>query len=274
MKRKAAVAGAFYPGSAGELKRQLGGLIDLEADKISAKAVISPHAGYIYSGPVAGAVFSSVVVPDCAVILAPSHRPIRPVFALMDEGSWETPLGLVPVERDLAAAIQKAGRFAVVDPSAHEKEHSLEVQLPFLQFLNPRISIVPIAVSYLASYEQLEDLGRAVAAGIRDLNLVGAAGRDVLIVASTDMSHYLSRREAETQDFIAIRKILALDPRGLFDVVKAEDISMCGFQPTAAALVAAKELGAAKAELVMYATSGDRTGDDREVVGYAGLRIF
>ncbi len=268
MRRKAAFAGSFYPGSKGQLKEQLSTLIDLAADKIPAKAVVAPHAGYIYSGPVAGAVYSSVVIPDRLVILAPSHRPIRPVFALMEDGSWETPLGLVPVEKDLAAAIRKAGRYAVVDPAAHEKEHSLEVQLPFLQYLNPRISMVPVAVSYLATFDQLEDLGRAVAAGIRGL------GRDVLIVASTDMSHYLSRREAETRDALAIRKILTLDPRGLFDVVRAEDISMCGFQPTAAALIAAKELGAEKAELVMYATSGDRTGDDREVVGYAGLRIY
>jgi AmmeMemoRadiSam system protein B len=142
------------------------------------------------------------------------------------------------------------------------------VQLPFLQYLNPRISIVPIAVSYLAAYPQLEDLGRAIAAGIAGL------GRDVLVVASTDMSHYLSREEAEARDALAIGRILALDPRGLFDVVKAEDISMCGFQPTAAALVAAKTLGAETAELVKYATSGDRTGDYREVVAYAGLRVF
>lgn len=268
MKRKAAVAGAFYPGSAGELRRQLGALIDPAADKVAAKAVVSPHAGYVYSGPVAGAVFSSVEIPDRVVIMAPSHRPIRSIFALMNEGFWETPLGTVPVDADLAAAVLKAGRFAVVDAAAHDKEHSLEVQLPFLQYLNPRIAIVPVAVSYLAGYDELEDLGRAVAAGIRD------AGQAVLIVASTDMSHYLSRREAEARDALAIRRILALDPRGLFDVVRAEDISMCGFQPTAAALIAAKELGAEKAELVMYATSGDRTGDDREVVGYAGLRVY
>ena len=155
-----------------------------------------------------------------------------------------------------------------MDPAAHEREHALEVQLPFLQYLNRRISFVPIAVSYLAAYPQLEDLGRAVAAAIAGL------GRDALVVASTDMSHYVSREEAEARDAPAISRILALDPRGLFDVVKAEDISMCGFQPTAAALVAAKALGAEKAELVKYATSGDSTGDYREVVAYAGFRVF
>jgi AmmeMemoRadiSam system protein B len=268
MKRKAGVAGAFYPASAGELRRMVEELIDPGAERIAAKAVVSPHAGYVYSGPVAGAVYSSVVIPDRVVVLAPSHRPIRPLFALMDEGTWETPLGPVPVEAGLAAAILKRAPQAVVDPSAHDREHSLEVQLPFLRILKPAVSIVPIAISYLATYAQLEALGRAVAESIRE------SGRDVLIVASTDMSHYLSRREAEARDALAIRAILALDPRGLFDVVKAEDISMCGFQPTVAALVAAKDLGATKADLVRYGTSGDRTGDDREVVGYAGLRIY
>ena len=268
MIRKAAVAGAFYPGRASELRRELGALVDPSADKVRARAVVSPHAGYVYSGPVAGAVFSSVILPDCFVILAPSHRPIRPVFAVMDKGTWETPLGAVPVAEDLASKILVLSEHLKVDPSAHNQEHSLEVQLPFLQYLHPGISIVPIAFSYRATYEQLEDLGGAVAAGIAGL------GRDVLIVASTDMSHYVTRDEAEVRDALAIRRILALDPQGLYNVVKTEDISMCGFQPTAAAIIAAKALGATKAELVMYATSGDRTGDDREVVGYAGLRIF
>lgn len=268
MIRKAAVAGAFYPGKASELRRELGALTDRSADKVRAKAVISPHAGYIYSGAVAGAVFSSVILPDTFVILAPSHRPIRPVFAVMDEGAWETPLGTVPVAEDLAAALLALVPDLKADAAAHDREHSLEVQLPFLQYLKPRFSIVPIAVSHRADFPQLEALGRAVAAGIAGL------GRDVLVVASTDMSHYLSRAEAEARDARALERILALDPRGLFDVVRAEDISMCGFQPTAAALVAAKALGAEKAELVKYATSGDCTGDDREVVAYAGLRVF
>jgi|WetSurMetagenome_2_1015567.scaffolds.fasta_scaffold26088_2 MEMO1 family protein len=269
MKRKAAVAGAFYPASARELRLQVEGMLDASAGRVAAKAIVAPHAGYVYSGPVAGAVYASVVVPDLAVVLAPSHRPIRPTFALMEAGSWETPLGTVPVDAALAAAILKrASESAVVDPSAHDREHSLEVQLPFLQVLNPDIAIVPIAVSYLAGYAALESLGRAVAGAILD------GGRDVLIVASTDMSHYLSRREAEARDALALKAILALDPRGLFDVVKSEDISMCGFQPTAAALVAAKALGATKAEIVRYGTSGDRTGDDREVVAYAGIRIY
>lgn len=268
MRRKAAVAGSFYPGNPQELRRMLSRMVDLEARKTKALAVVSPHAGLIYSGPVAGAVFSSVDLPDTILILAPSHRPMRPLFALMKDGEWETPLGTIPVASGLAESILNSSDLVHADSAAHAQEHSLEVQLPFIQYLKARFSIVPINISHLASYRDLEELGGGIAAGIL------AQNEDVLIVASTDMSHYVSRAEAERKDFLAIRKILDLDPRGLFDIVGSEDISMCGYQPVTAGLIAAKKLGAKKAELVKYATSGDRTGDDREVVGYAGIRIL
>jgi AmmeMemoRadiSam system protein B len=189
-RRKAAVAGSFYPGEASQLKRLLASVIDPDAAKTKALAVVSPHAGYIYSGGVAGAVFSSVELPDLFVILGPSHRPIRPLFAAMVEGVWETPLGSIPVEKTLAARILEGSKSIVADAAAHAGEHSLEVQLPFLQYLRPDLGIVPISVSSGASYPDLEDLGRSIAAGIK------ASGRRVLIVASTDMSHYVSREEA------------------------------------------------------------------------------
>jgi len=269
MKRKAAVAGSFYPGNEPELRKMVGRLVETKAVKVKALAVVSPHAGFIYSGQVAGSVYSSVDLPENVVILAPRHGEMRSIFALMTEGQWETPLGSIPIVSKLAEAIQKeSGGLVKTDPAAHAQEHSLEVQLPFIQFLNPGFSFVPINISYLASFDALEELGRALAAGILSF------GEEVLIVASTDMSHYVSREVARKKDFLAIRKILDLDPRGLFDVVRSEDISMCGFQPVTAALVAGLALGAKKAELVRYADSGDVTGDDREVVGYAGLRIF
>ena len=268
MKRKAAVAGYFYPNDAAELRRMIGRMVDPKARREKAVAVVAPHAGYVYSGPVAGAVYSSVVLPPAFVILAPAHRPIRPVFALMSEGSWETPLGPVPIDGELASGIQSRCPIAVPDPGAHGAEHSLEVQLPFLQYFREDISIVPVSVSSRARLEDLEDLGLAIAAAVR------AVGRDVLLIASTDMSHYISAAEAREKDFRAIDRILALDARGLVEVVDDEDISMCGVLPTAAVLVAAKALGATKAELIRYATSGDVTGDDREVVAYAGLRIL
>jgi hypothetical protein len=268
MIRRAAVAGQFYPGNPAELRRLIEKLADPKAKKEPAVAVVSPHAGYVYSGRVAGAVFSSVVLPATFVIVAPAHRPIRPVFALMTEGSWETPLGEVPIDAELAEGIQSRCRIAVSDPAAHAAEHSLEVQIPFLQVLRGDIAIVPINVSSRAVEGQLDDLGRAIAGAVR------ACGKEVLLVASTDMSHYLSASEARAKDVQAIDRILALDARGLIDVVRSRDISMCGVLPTAAVITAAKEGGATRAELVRYATSGEVTGDEGEVVAYAGLRIL
>ena len=269
MTRKPYVAGQFYPGRSRELRETLDLLTVRDASgKETAIAVVSPHAGYVYSGPVAGAVFSSVEVPDTVVILGPGHRPIRPGFAIQGRGSWETPLGEVSIEADLAEAILDACPLCRDDAKSHEQEHSLEVQVPFLQHFRPGVAIVPVCVSYVAAYADLEELGRALAAAIRGF------GRPVLIVASTDMSHYVSRAEAEKKDGRAIDRILALDPEGLFRTVVSEEISMCGFQPVTAALVAARGLGAARAELIRYATSGDVTGDDSGVVGYAGLRIL
>lgn len=268
MTRKPFVAGQFYPGSSRELRQSLELMTDAAAAKATAIAVVSPHAGYVYSGAVAGAVFSSVSIPDTVLILGPGHRPIRPLFAVQSEGAWETPLGEVPIASRLAKALLEACPECRSDAKAHEREHSLEVQVPFLQYFNPKVAIVPVCVSHAAEFADLEGLGKAAADAVRAF--CGA----VLIVASTDMSHYVSRAEAKEKDGLAIDRILALDPEGLFRTVIGEDISMCGFQPVTAALVAARELGAVKADLVRYATSGDITGDDRGVVGYAGLRVI
>jgi AmmeMemoRadiSam system protein B len=268
MKRKPFVAGQFYPGGEAGLRAMIKGMIDPRARKEKAIAVVSPHAGYIYSGPVAGAVFSSVVVPRTCVILGPAHREIAPVFAVQRSGSWTTPLGEAFIETDLADTIMRLEPLVKENASAHLHEHSLEVQVPFLQFFREDIAIVPVCVSYEASYEHLAGLGKALAEAI------GGFGSDVLIVASTDMSHYISREAAEKKDNQAIDRVLALDAEGLYRTVVRENISMCGFQPVTAALIAAKDLGALKAELIRYQTSGDVTGDYREVVGYAGIRII
>jgi len=267
MVRRPAVAGYFYPKKADELRSMIRGMVDPRAKKEKARAVVSPHAGLIYSGPVAGAVYSSVVLPERIVMLGPSHRGQRSVFGMMDKGSWQTPLGEVPVDSGLAESLLRQSSLVRVEQSAHEEEHSLEVQLPFIQFLSPGFSIVPICVSPVANYAALEELGMSLAAAIRE------AGQDVLIVASTDMSHYVSQETAQKKDSLAIEQILALDARGLFRVVQEEDISMCGFQPTTAAILAAKELGAHRADLIRYMTSGETSGDFDQVVGYAGLRI-
>ena len=188
-------------------------------------------------------------------------------FGLMREGLWETPLGEIPLASDLAERIMGYSPLISEDEDAHRNEHSLEVQLPFIQFFKKEFSIVPICVSYYASYEDLVELGKAISSGIRGIQ------RDVLIVASTDMSHYVSQKEAQRKDFLAIDKVLRLDAKGLYDTVQREKISMCGFQPATAAMIASKELGAEKGELIKYQTSGERTGDYSEVVGYAGIRI-
>ena len=268
MKRKPSVAGSFYPGQKDALLESIAQMTDRKAARKKALAVVAPHAGYEYSGPVAGAVFSSVEIPRTVVILGPAHREIGALFAIQKEGSWVTPLGETPIQADLAALILDLCPLVREDERAHQWEHSLEVELPFIQYFEKKASLVPVCVSYEAEFDDLETLGRALAASLR------AFGQDVLIVASTDMSHYVSQETAEKKDFLAIRKIIALDARGLFDTVRDQKISMCGYQPTTAAITAARELGAAGAELMQYQTSGARTGDFAQVVGYAGIRII
>jgi len=267
LRRKPAVAGYFYPRQKKELRKMIEGMVQLDRKKEKAFCLISPHAGYIYSGPVAGAVFSAAYLPAKFVILGPSHQGTESRFAIMKEGIWETPLGEVPVDTKLAELIISQSELITEDNEAHLGEHSLEVQLPFIQFSRDKFSLVPICISYYATFEELEELGKAIASGVQ------ASEEETMIVASTDMSHYVPQEVAKKKDFIAINKILALEAKGLYEVVNRENISMCGFQPTTAALVAAKLLGAKKGELVKYQTSGDVTGDYREVVGYAGLKI-
>ncbi|MBN1224586.1 MAG: AmmeMemoRadiSam system protein B [Candidatus Aminicenantes bacterium] len=267
MRRKAAVAGYFYPSGESALRDTIGRMVDCDIKKKKAFCVISPHAGFEYSGPVAGAVYSSIRLPAKFIILGPSHRHVKTRFAIMHEGLWETPFGNVPVDTDLANSVMKKSSLISEDREAHAQEHSLEVQLPFIQFFKKDISIVPISIAYLASFEELSELGRAVG------NAIDETGDDVLIVASTDMSHYVEQDVAREKDFLAIERIISLDAKGLYDIVNRENISMCGYQPTAAAIVAALSLGAKQGELIKYQTSGDITGDYREVVGYAGIRI-
>jgi len=267
MVRRAAVAGHFYPGRAGELRKMISSMVEPNARREKALAVISPHAGFIYSGPVAGAVFSSVALPDTFLILGPGHRPIGPLFAVMSRGSWETPLGRVPIDAELARQVMSLCHSAEEDEQAHSQEHSLEVQLPFIQYFKESFSFVPICISYRADYADLEELAHAISSAVKKL------GREILVVASTDMSHYVTQEEAKRKDFLAISKITDLDAAGLYRTVEEEDISMCGYKPVAAALVAGRDLGASAAVLIKYLTSGDRTGDFNQVVGYAGLRI-
>jgi len=267
LRRKPAVSGYFYPGKEENLRKIIERMVDPEIKKEKALCLVSPHAGFEYSGPVAGAVFSSAQLPEKFVILGPSHRGIQSQIAIMKEGVWEMPLGHVQIESRLAELIMSHSQLITEDELAHAGEHSLEVQLPFIQFFKKDFAIVPICISYDTSFNELEELGKAISQGIKELK------EEVLIVASTDMSHYVSQEVAQKKDFLAIDKVLQLDAKGLYDTVQREQISMCGFQPTTSAIIASKELGAQNATLIKYQTSGDTTGNYFEVVGYAGIRI-
>jgi len=270
MIREAAVAGRFYPGTRDALLEEIRRCV-VEAEREPAVAVVCPHAGYQFSGPVAGAVYSRVAVPDVAVILGVNHRPGGADFALMAGGAWRTPLGDIPIESKLAKAILKTSQIVKDDARAHRYEHSIEVQVPFLQAFNPNVRIVPIAVGS-ASEKAVLTVGDTIAAAIKKFD------GDVLLVASTDMSHTTDsgpqrQEQIRALDTMAIDAVRALDARELMRVVHREGITMCGAAPTAAVCAAAKKLGAGGGELIDYRTSYDVTGDYSYVVGYAGLII-
>jgi len=264
--RKAAVAGSFYPGSRQELLEMLKEFTDPGVVRTRALGIISPHAGYIYSGRGAGIIFSRVEIPEDVIVLAPNHRGIGADVAVWEEGSWLTPLGEVKVNTELARLIKSETDLVESDESAHRSEHSLEVQLPFLQYFKPDFRLVPLCLLRM-SYEDCEEVGKAIAKAIKEW------GKPVLIVASSDMSHYISAQAAKKKDNIALEQVLKLDPQGLYHAVYENDITMCGFIPASVMLVAAKELGAKEAQIIDYRNSGDVTGDHKEVVAYAAVMV-
>jgi MEMO1 family protein len=264
MKRMPAVSGQFYPGSASGLSRTLLDLTEERKERIPAIGVVAPHAGYVYSGAVAGEVFSSVRVPARAVIFCPNHTGIGEDAAIMSHGAWRMPWGDVPVDEELAARLETACPLLREDASAHSREHAIEVQLPFLHRFRQDVRIVPVALGRL-SLEDCREIGETVADTI-----AGDAERP-LLVASSDMSHYVPDAVARAKDGLAIDRMLALDPDGLHATVRKERISMCGVLPATVVLFAARRLGATSARLIRYATSGDVSRDFEQVVGYAGL---
>jgi AmmeMemoRadiSam system protein B len=268
MIRSPVVAGQFYPGDQSSLSRTLSSLIpDVPlTEKKEALAVVSPHAGYVYSGGVAGETFAMVKVPETVLILGPNHTGSGLPVAIMDKGAWQMPMGEVEIDEELAAALVSDSTIIQPDDMAHRSEHSLEVQVPFLQFVQHNLAITPIVVSHI-SYESCVAVGNDIATAIENYN------KPVLIVASTDMTHYESRESASSKDSLALERIKNLDPQGLYDTVVGNRISMCGIMPTTVALVAALKLGAKQAELVRYTDSGETSGDTSQVVGYAGLVI-
>ncbi len=266
MIRNPAVAGQFYPESPSQLRTMISELVDEKAEKKDVIGLISPHAGYIYSGAVAGAAISRVRFRDTFVIMGPNHTGNGKPFSIMAEGTWATPLGKVEIDSELAQRLAATSRHLQPDTAAHQFEHSIEVQLPFLQYFKPDIKLVPIILAY-ASGDVYKEIGKEIAAAIK------ASKRGAVIIASSDMTHYEPQESAQNKDRQAIDAVLALDEDELLRRVDELNISMCGFAPAVSLIVAAKELGANRAELVKYQTSGDVTGDYSAVVGYAGIII-
>jgi len=269
--RTPAVAGRFYPGRAEELLREVReftstGKIPTETGRIAAIGCVAPHAGYIYSGGVAGAVYSRLKIPERCVILCPNHTGKGRPLAILASTTWQTPLGEVAADADMSARLLHRFPALQEDSAAHRAEHAIEVQLPFLQALRPELKIVPIAIG-TSDFNVLRGLGEALA------DVIANQKKKVLIIASSDMNHYESDAITRVKDHKAIERVLTMDARGLWEVVMNEDISMCGFGPTIVMLTAAKLLGATSATLVKYATSGDVSGDYESVVGYAGIIV-
>ena len=264
--RRAAVANRFYPGSKETLTREIDGLLaNSKRTPGKALAVVSPHAGYLYSGALAAGTLAAVTIPKSVIILGPNHHG-RGAAVALSATSWQTPLGVVPVDQTLIDLLLEQEPMIEVDESAHAAEHSLEVQLPFLQRLQPELKIVPLVLGQL-SFGECQALAVSLAAAIT------AAGGDHLLVASSDMSHYESREAASQKDHLALAAIAARDAEALYRTVFTERISMCGVIPVVVAILAAGLLGAEHAELIGYTDSGYVTGDSHQVVGYAGVVI-
>ena len=266
MIRNPVVAGQFYPASPPQLKEMIQGMVDEKAAKEEVIGLVSPHAGYPYSGPVAGATISRIKFKDTFIIIGPNHTGRGKPLSIMTEGTWETPLGEVAIDSALAKRILASSSHLEEDYPAHQYEHSIEVQLPFLQYFKPDIKLVPIILSYY-SESAYKEIGKEIAKAIKELN------KKAVIMASSDMTHYESQDSAQKKDTKAIEAILELNEDELLKRVDELNISMCGYAPTVSLISAAKELGATSAELVKYQTSGDTTGDYSAVVGYAGIII-
>lgn len=266
MLRMPAVAGRFYPSDPAELSTLVKQYTQPQEQSVSvyAKACLVPHAGYVYSGPVAGAVFARLKLPRRIVILGVRHYPRGERAAILSRGSWRTPLGDAAIDTSLAEALRAACPQLREDHVAHSAEHSLEVQLPFLQVMEPQFSFVPIALGTV-QFEELVAIGEGIGKVLVGLD------DEMLLLTSSDLNHYEDDATTRRKDHKAMECLIALDARKLYDTCRNERISMCGLGPAVAMLTALKQLGATKAEMVRYATSADASGDVSSVVGYAGM---
>ncbi len=274
MIRKPAVAGLFYELDPDSLRKQIEwcfkhrlgpGNMPVMGSKRDIKGVIAPHAGYIYSGPVAAHTYHEIAedgFPETFIILCPNHTGMGSGVSAMKEGSWETPLGLADIDAEFADLMIKNARIIDSNADAHIKEHSAEVQLPFLQYLNPDFKFVPVTM-WMQDIETSTEIGNSIYKTASEL------GRDVVVIASTDFTHYQPQNVAQTQDMKVIDAIKAMDENLMMNRVAQLNVTMCGYGPVAATMVATKKMGATNCEVLKYATSGDATGDKSSVVAYA-----
>lgn len=263
--RKPVVSGQFYPGAKDGLAKMLSGLTQ-DGKREEAIGAMSPHAGYVYSGGVAGKVMSRLKERDLFVIIGPNHTGRGEPFSVFSSGKWETPLGTVDIDAEFAGRLTEQSELFRPDETAHVLEHSIEVQIPFLQYLMKDFRIVPIVIGSM-------DIKKLKKAGVEIAGILKELKKTATIIASSDMTHYEPQAEAEKKDRSALSAILNMDEDGLADMVARMDISMCGVAPVIAMLSASKSLGARGAELIDYRTSGDSSGDYSSVVGYGGVII-
>ena len=270
MNRQPAVAGTFYPRSAGAVAAEAAALVAGGAPPSPAIAVVSPHAGWMYSGRLAGKLFAGVEVPERVLVLCPNHTGRGERASVWSGGdmpaSWQLPGLEIPIDAPFVASLLAEAPALRADCEAHEDEHAIEVLLPLIAARQPKLRLAAIVLGG-QSFKECEALGAAIA------RAVAHADGPTLIVASSDMSHYLQDDEARAVDALALAPLGAADPRGLFDVVRAHGITMCGYIPATVALIAARALGATRATVVGYATSAEAGGDRGRVVGYVAVRV-
>ncbi|HKV24704.1 MAG TPA: AmmeMemoRadiSam system protein B [Candidatus Acidoferrum sp.] len=266
MLRQPAVSGRFYPSDSTELAALVRSYAPSAASQgqIHARACLVPHAGYLYSGHVAGAVFARLALPEKIVLLGVRHYPRGENAAILSSGAWRTPLGDALIDEELAAKLRSECPLLREDTVAHATEHSLEVQIPFLQVLRPNFRFVPIALGS-QRFEELTRVGEGIARALGDTD------EEILLLTTSDLNHYEDDATTRIKDSKAIDRIMALDASGLYATCRDEAISMCGLGPTVAMLTALNLWGKTAPELVRYATSADVSGDFSAVVGYAGM---
>lgn len=261
--RHPVVAGKFYPLHAEELRSQLASLIPRAEGRERVFGAMVPHAGYVYSGACAGRTLGRIQIPSSVLLLGPNHTGRGAALAAGAEDAWRTPLGPVELDHALVGALEAEGVGVRPDARAHYGEHCLEVQLPFLQSLRKDVRVAPLLVRS-QRLEELLRLGQAIA------RVFGAMQERPLLLISSDMTHYEPAPSAEKKDRQALERLYELDAKGLHETVTALGITMCGVGPAVAALEAMRTLGATRGEEVCYTHSGLVTGDDRDVVAYAG----